>query len=654
MTTVTIQRIVFPAGFELPAPAGVVEGLYFKKFSQDDTEGSERVAIRPPEALTRTTARVARGAILSTDTYFNRVHAGYWQRWTQIEELTVSVEGSGMARMAVRRSTANGDETTIRVVEGDLASGLSYTVDLAPTAGGGCLWIEVEPLDDEIVVSNGRWHTEADSSVELRTDVAVCTFDRPEDVLALLKTLRRDTAALEVIDRVWVVDNGKKQFSDLADSGWVIAEWGDRLNHVEQPNLGGSGGFARGMFEAAYNGDSPFVMLLDDDVVVEPEGLRRAVVFGALAKRPIAVGAQMLNRADPTVLHSIGEWVDTNTIRWGVAPGSEESVELEEGRLDVVIDVAFNAWWSCLIPTDAIRKVGLGMPFFIKYDDVEFGYRLARGGFRTVTLPGSAVWHEPWTLKDDTTDWTLYFHVRNRLIFAALMSAGLPEKVQKRRVNTVIQDILKRDIVRNVLRRAYASAASAELAMRDFLDGPGILNEPLQECVARVRQARLAFPDAATDVPTGGRGETPTTIQRRKGPRIPVGMPRSILREYGIPVPKILPIPIHLLPRKQSADAWRIWEMPKSTGEPAELPKVADHWWGLIDVPDAWVTTVDGARVTRRVRTPALSRVLTRRAMELSKEVKLQFAHLSEEYAAAVPHLTSIDAWSRQFGIEVE
>ena len=200
-------------------------------------------------------------------------------------------------------------------------------MDLAPTAGGGCLWIEVEPLDEEIVVSDGRWYTEHEP-LETRTDIAVCTFDRPDDVLALLRSLRSEQECLDVIDRVWVIDNGTKQFSALPGADDVVTAWGSRLSHVDQPNLGGSGGFARGMFEASYHGDSPYVMLLDDDVVVEPEGLRRAVVFAAMAKRPIAVGGHMLNRAEPTVLHSSAEWVDTDTMRWGPAPGGEESIEL--------------------------------------------------------------------------------------------------------------------------------------------------------------------------------------------------------------------------------------------------------------------------------------------------------------------------------------
>lgn len=669
--TVTVQRIVFPAEFELPAPSYAVEALYLRPVSITagrDIKGKEaqtplRMGLMDaPEVLGRAAVRIPRGARLSTDTYFNRVNAGYWQRWTDLDALTIRVGGRGSARMVVRRSvpgsgtqprTTQALESTLRVVEGDLSEGLKYDVSLDGFAGGGTLWVEIEPVDGDVVVEDARWTAETEKPLG-RTDIGICTYNRPGDVLALLTSLRQDIECLEVIDQVWVVDNGTKGFDDEPGAPGVIQSWGKALHHIHQDNLGGSGGFARAQYEAAYNGSADFVMLLDDDVVAEPEGVRRAVVLASLSKQPIAVGGQMLNRADPQVLHSDAEWVKTGNIRYGKVPGGHSDVDLTRNRQEYVVDAAYNAWWCCLMPTEAIRKVGLGMPFFIKYDDVEYGYRMAQAGYRTVTMPGCAVWHEPFVLKDDTTDWMLYFHVRNRLIFAALMSARLPKRVQERRVGLVIRDIMMRDVLRNVLRRAYASAASAALAMEDFLAGPEILHEPLDACVERVRAYRQDYPDSETLAPSGGAGDRPTTVFRTKAPKVPLGLPRSVAQEFGLPVPFVLPIPPKLLKGKATADAWRIWEMPAPDGHVAELPKVADHWWGLVDIPDAWVVTVDGAKMTRRRRDPVLARSLTSRGWRLSREVKNQFAELAPVYESALGTVTSPHTWAKQFGIRVD
>lgn len=654
-----IHRIVFPYGYELPSAASEIESLYVQVHSEgargEKGESSDAVvqAGDVPVLLGRTKVQLSRGQTLNTDAYFNRLHAGYWFRWTTVDDVEVRVGGQGHARVVVRRSTPSGIETTAQVVEGDLAEGLTAEVSLAQSAAGGCIWLEIEALDDEVIVEDAGFWAQTDEQLDLRTDIAVCTYNRPQDVLSLLKSLNRDDACAQVVNHVWVVDNGEESFEDLPGSADVVKSFGDRLSHLFQPNLGGSGGFSRGLYEAAYNSDSPSVLLLDDDVLIEPEGVRRAVVFEALAKRPIVVGGPMLNRAKPTELHSSGEWVDTDKMIWGPAPGAREAIDLKTDRQDDIIDVGFNAWWSCLIPTEAVRELGLGMPFFIKYDDVEYGYRLARGGYRTVTLPGSAVWHEPWTLKDDAIDWTNYFHTRNRLVFTALMSAGLPEKVQKRRIAAVLRHILLRDVLRNVLRRAFATAAGADLAMRDFLRGPDALREPLQDTVARVRADRKNYPDAESGVPTGGTGDRPTTI-RKPVPKTKAGIPRAALREFGIPVPKpLLPIPPSWV-AKVRADPWRIWELPRNTDEVPELPKVADHYWGLMDHPDVWVATVDGGKTSRRTRDPRLARDLMKTSQQTAKVVREQFPRLAEQYAAALDDLTSVHTWAKQFGIEVE
>ena len=61
------------------------------------------------------------------------------------------------------------------------------------------------------------------------------------------------------------------------------------------------------------------------------------------------------------------------------------------------IDVDFNGWWMCLIPTSVVREIGLSLPVFITMGRREYGIRARRHGYPTVTLPGAAVWHMPWT-----------------------------------------------------------------------------------------------------------------------------------------------------------------------------------------------------------------------------------------------------------------
>ena len=73
------------------------------------------------------------------------------------------------------------------------------------------------------------------------------------------------------------------------------------------------------MDEATVKGDADYVLLLDDDVVCEPEGILRAVTFADLAKQPMLVGGHMFSLYDRSVMHTFGERVARWRWFWGPA-----------------------------------------------------------------------------------------------------------------------------------------------------------------------------------------------------------------------------------------------------------------------------------------------------------------------------------------------
>ena len=73
-----------------------------------------------------------------------------------------------------------------------------------------------------------------------------------------------------------------------------------------------------------------------------------------------------------------------------------------------------------MIPRQVAEELGQPLPLFIKWDDADYGLRAAEHGYGTVTMPGTAIWHMAWSDKDDAIDWQAYFHLRNRLVVAAM------------------------------------------------------------------------------------------------------------------------------------------------------------------------------------------------------------------------------------------
>lgn len=664
-TTLTLQRVVLPMGIELPGLVDDVLGLYVNRSGvtrvgqhpdrhrwrrEGAHPGPDEPLGAPPEPadaqLTgRTSLRIPPFGRVSFDTYFNRVHAGYLARWTDVEEVTLRVRGTGAAQVVVRRCTREGRPAVHRVATVDLHPDETFecSVPVRLFRGGGALWFELQALAVDVELHGADWVVPAPAAPPSRVDVGVCTYNRPQDVLTVLRTLAADEEFRAHVGTIWVVDHGSAGVLDLPESEGELARWGEQVQVLRQRNLGGSGGFSRAMHEAVSGGRADYVVLMDDDALAEPESLRRAVVFADLATTPIAVGGQMLLRTHPTELHSSGEWIDPSNIRWGVAPLGQEQVRVDRVALDRVVDVGYNGWWLCLIPVEAVRRVGLALPYFIKWDDAEYGYRMRQAGFQTVTLPGVATWHESWELKDDTTDWTLYFHIRNRLVTAAMLSAGLAPEVGRSRFRAILAEVGRHDVVRNVTRRAYSSIDAANQALADFLVGPSMLSRPLDEVLAEVRanRARFAGDEQVALSPATRAATDPAPLARRS-----LAFPRALAREFGWPAPgrqeTTSGVP------SGASDAWDVWARPVDRG-PVLLPNSADMWWGLADHAAAAVVSVDGSTAHLRQRDAQAARALVGRYLRLARRVLREGPTLVGQYSEARAQLARPDAWEKQW-----
>ena len=142
----------------------------------------------------------------------------------------------------------------------------------------------------------------------------------------------------------------------------------------------------------------------------------------------------------------------------------------------------------CLIPRVVMDEIGLSLPLFIKWDDAEYGLRAQAAGFPTVTFPGAAVWHVPWTDKNDALDWQAYFHVRNRFV-SALLHSPYP------RGGKLIREDLTHTIA-HLVAMQYSTVELRNLALEDVLAGPARLHEMLPTRLAEVNALRKQFSDA--------------------------------------------------------------------------------------------------------------------------------------------------------------
>jgi galactofuranosylgalactofuranosylrhamnosyl-N-acetylglucosaminyl-diphospho-decaprenol beta-1,5/1,6-galactofuranosyltransferase len=616
-----LHRVVMPRADDPPA----VRPLYLDE--------PETLHGRTAEVTSRSTVILPPACQLSFATYFNAFPASYWKRWTRVEEVALRLTVRGSGRVDLYRSKSNGDVVHLEGKQFDAVVDpiqLEFRESLAPFEDGGWVWFDVATERGSLTVTDAAWIVDEPLPVRPLA-VAITTFNRPADCVTALAALAEEQAVLDVVAKVFVVDQGSVKVRDHQRFADVAAQLADRLVVIDQENLGGSGGFTRGMLEALRTTGIAHVMLMDDDVRLEPDSVLRAHAFASATSSPVIVGAQMLNLQVRSQLHAMGEIVDLRTSFWRPAPGSVyehdfAKLTLRNQRLlHARIHSTYNGWWMCLFPREILERTGLPLPLFIKWDDAEYALRAAECGFPTVTLPGCAIWHMPWTDKDDATDWTAYFHLRNRLITLALHST-----YDVRRA--IVQDGF-RTTFKHLMAMEYSTVALHHKSIEDFLAGPERLFASLRDALPAVRKLREGYDDARTfssaqqlPMPLFD----PVRVERLlEPPTHPVAIAKRALSTVSR----------HLrAPEPQTRDRPQI-----------NVPAGNARWFLLGMVDSATVSNADGSGVAFRKRDPQQFRALLARTIVLYRRLVAEWDVTAHRYRAAVPDLTSVESWETMF-----
>jgi galactofuranosylgalactofuranosylrhamnosyl-N-acetylglucosaminyl-diphospho-decaprenol beta-1,5/1,6-galactofuranosyltransferase len=611
-----------------------VRGKGAAKNQYDDTVGEAVESVSGFGSVTDEGATAEAERRLTFGTYFNAFPASYWRRWTDIRTVRLTATVSGSGTLLVYRSTAKGhvqraDAVTVESVDHD-----TVVVDLSLQnfIDGGWYWFDIEAGDEPFTIHNAHWSVETDRDNPGKVSIGITTFNRPDFCVDQLVKLAQQPAVLEILDEVIVVDQGNQKVRDHVLFAQASEALGPKLRYIEQGNLGGSGGFSRSMDEATVKGSADYVLLLDDDVVCEPEGILRAVTFADLTKQPMIVGGQMFSLYDRTVMHAYGETVARWRWFWGPAPKTKHGHNFAQRSLRSTkwlhrrVDVDYNGWWMCLIPTQVIRQIGLSLPMFIKWDDAEFGLRAAEAGFTTATLPGVAVWHVPWHEKDDTIDWQAYFHRRNRIIAALLHTPY-------ERGGRLVQESFETQ-VKHVLSMQYGPAEMGLMAIEDILDGPQRMHRDLRLRLGELNALRKRYDDSIAQAdldqfPAARRKKPP---RKGKGPSTPVGL---VARAKTMALGGI-------------RQALPVRDLSRSHPE-ANIPHVDLKWWLVMQFDSALVSSADGTSASWYKRDPQLARDLMARSVKLHARLAKEWPTLAQTYKDALPELASPKTWAETF-----
>jgi galactofuranosylgalactofuranosylrhamnosyl-N-acetylglucosaminyl-diphospho-decaprenol beta-1,5/1,6-galactofuranosyltransferase len=284
------------------------------------------------------------------------------------------------------------------------------------------------------------------------------------------------------------------------------------------------------------------------------------------------------------------------------------------------VDVDYNGWWMCMIPRAVADELGQPLPLFIKWDDADYGLRAAEHGYPTVTMPGTAIWHMAWSDKDDAIDWQAYFHLRNRLVVAALHWEG--------DVRGLVRSHLKATL-KHLLCLEYSTVAIQNKAMDDFLAGPEHIFSILESALPEVHRLRRDYPDAvvlpsATELPPPS-GMVGRVGEPKTAPGKAVRLVRGIMHNLG------KADPVH-------------HERPQ-----LNVSTQDSRWFLLCNVDGVTVTTADSRGVVYRQRDRAKMFALLRASLRRQRKLQRRFDAMRKAYRDALPMLSGVQQWEAVF-----
>lgn len=572
-------------------------------------------------------------------TYFNAFPAAYWQQWSAAKNVELSVQIEGECILRLFRSNAKGTSTELDSKRAKNET-VTFNAGLNQFGDGGWLWFDAEGVGTDFTVAAGFWKVPEESrrvKGTTKVTVGITTFNLVDECVGQMQRFAQSPALLDRVAEIIVVDQGSKNLVDAEGFAEAEAALGGKFRVIKQENLGGSGGFSRGMYEMLKNPDSQYVLLLDDDAETRAECVLRALDFADHTIGPVIVGGHMLNINEPTILHTLGEKVNLNDFWWHSALGDSFLEVTQTSGIDLAVhtirqtpmlnkrvDPDFNGWWMCLIPDEVVREIGLSLPFFIKWDDAEYGLRARQAGFPTVSMPGVAAWHVPWTEKDDGLDWQAYFHQRNRWV-AALIHGHGPTGMTKA---SFVGD------VNHLLNMQYSAARLRRAALEDVLAGPDHLFPSLNTRAVEARKYVGQMPDGklysnAAEIPRDHQGNQVRTYwqARPTGRRKIVSAAKGLLRQLKS-VPE----------GQQDAPTTRI-------------PNAQAKWWRLLFEDSALVGNAAGSGVWWYRRSPEATRGGILRSASLHRKLMSEWDELSGAYRERLAQETAPEAWEVAWGI---
>ena len=421
------------------------------------------------------------------DTWFNLFNLGKWHRHCALENLFLMLAGQGVFQVTVFMAFANHswerlDEIITLTPRDPCRLNLTEMFAGFGDDHDDCiLHFKINALTDGLL-TDARWQTTDKPRRRPDLAIAITTFRREAAVARTVERFNQFIASSDLKDRIRLIvtDNGRTAEIDQ----------NAHASLVRNENLGGAGGFARGLLAARDRGAS-HCLFMDDDASIHMASLERTWQFLAYARDPAtAVAGAMINARHRWAIWENGAVFNARCQPLYMGTDLRDAGQAFGMEFDTTAPRPANfygGWWYFAFAIDQVKH--LPFPFFVRGDDVSFS--LAHD-FNMVTLNGVVSFQESFTDKESPLTW--YLDLRSHLAHH-LALPGM--HIGRRRTLKIAVWFFLRALV----RMHYDTLSAINLALEDVIRGPDFFDHNADMATRRADIRALTQTETFEPVP---------------------------------------------------------------------------------------------------------------------------------------------------------
>ena len=236
--------------------------------------------------------------------------------------------------------------------------------------------------------------------------VVICNYNKKDFVLDCIESVL--ASSFKDFDLV-VVDNASTDGSIEA----IEDKYGSKLTLlVNEENLGGSGGFNRGMQFAMDEGRYRYIHLIDNDVVADCNAIGELFNFMEVYTETGVCGSLICKAQARSQIQDYGANIDY--INFSVLPLFNGKVIRDD--LPGYVECDYVAACSAMYRTSALKKTGLiDKDYFLYWDDMALCAEMRLHGYPIFACSKSVVWH--YGSYGIGTAFSRYYFFRNKIYY---------------------------------------------------------------------------------------------------------------------------------------------------------------------------------------------------------------------------------------------